>query len=59
MRSLLEASTHMPMRAVTRIVLNSPSGMRRAARYDGANSVVRMPMTIVTAFRNTLRSPTT
>ena len=31
-RSLLEASTHMPMSAVTRIVLNSPSGMRRATR---------------------------
>ena len=58
-RSLLEASTHMPMSAVTRIMWNSPSGMRRTMRYDGAKSTLRMPMTTVAPLRNTDRSSTT
>jgi hypothetical protein len=49
----------MPMSALIRMVLNSPSGIRRTERYPGANSVLRMPVTMVAPLRNTERSSTT
>ena len=59
MRSLLEASTHIPMSALMRIVWNSPSGMRRTSRYAGAKSAERMPVTIVAPLMKIERSSTT